>query len=85
MIFEGDKLRSIIVSQTEPIQVRYSFGKIKVEYQRASAALSILCRGRYYGSGNKNRIRFIQPGSIEDRVIPWAAEREYSCSEGRTS
>jgi hypothetical protein len=82
MIFEGDKLRSIIMSQTEPIQVRDSFGNIEVEYERAGAALSILCRGHYYGIGNKNRIRFIRPKSIEDRVIPWAAELEFCAPKG---
>jgi hypothetical protein len=41
-----------------------------------------LCRGNYYGIGNKKRIRFIQPESIEDRVIPWAAELEFCAPKG---
>lgn len=82
MTFKGDKLRRIIMSQTEPIQVRDTFGNIEIEYQRASAALNILLRGRYYGIGSKNRIRFICPESIEDQVIPWAAKLEFRAPKG---
>ena len=82
MIFEGAQLRSIIMFQTKPIQVRDSFGNIEIEYQRARAALTVLCRGRYYGVGNRKWIRFIQPERIEDRVIPWAAELEFGVPKG---
>jgi|SRR5580704_3316012 hypothetical protein len=82
MRFEGDQLRAILAYQTEPVMVRDGFGRPEVEYENARAALPVLRRGTYYGVGHAKRIHFIQPYSVEDRVIPWGAEVDFGAPCG---
>jgi hypothetical protein len=82
MIFRGNELRAILASQTEPVNVRNGYGYIEARYQRPQAALSILRRGDYCGIGHNKRIRFIQPESMEDQVMPWGADLDFSAPKG---
>src|ERR1039457_3431534 len=82
MIFEGEQLQDILMRQPEAVQVRDGFGRIEIEYQRASAAISILRRGKYTGTGNKKRIWFIQAESMEDQVTPWGAGIDFRPPKG---
>lgn len=82
MIFAGEQLRDILMSQADPVQVRDRFGRVEIEYQRASVVISILRQGNYSGIGNKRRIRYIQPDSWDDRVTPWGAEIDFRPPKG---
>ena len=82
MRFEGDQLRAILAYQTEPVVVRDGFGRPEVEYADPRAALAVLRRGNYYGVGHAKRIRFVQPDSVEDRVVPWGAEVDFGAPCG---
>jgi hypothetical protein len=82
MRFEGDHLRAILAYQTEPVVIRDGFGRPEVEYENPRAALAVLRRGNYYGIGHTKRIRFVQPDSVEDRVVPWGAEVDFGAPCG---
>jgi hypothetical protein len=82
MRFDGDQLRAILAYQSEPVLIRDGFGRPEVEYAHPMAALAILRRGNYHGVGHAKRIRFIQPDSVQDRVIPWGAEADFGAPRG---
>jgi hypothetical protein len=82
MRFDGGRLRAILAYQTEPVVVRNGFGRPEVEYENPRAALAVLRRGSYYGVGHAKRIRFLQPVSVEDRVVPWGAELDFEAPSG---
>jgi hypothetical protein len=82
MRFLGDRLRAILAYQTEPVMVRDGFGQPEVEYENPRAAVAILRRGNYHGVGNAKRIRFLQPESMEDRVVPWGTEIDFGAPSG---
>ena len=82
MRYEGQQLRNILEHQTEPVVVRDRFGRTEVEYDNPRAALAVLRRGNYYGVGHAKRIRFVQPDSVEDRVVPWGAEVDFGAPCG---
>jgi hypothetical protein len=82
MIFEGEQLQDILMRQSEPVQIRDRFGHTEIEYQRASAAIGILQRGKYIGTGNKKRIWFLQAESSEDQVTPWGAQLDFRPPKG---
>ena len=82
MRFEGDRLRAILAYQTEPVIVRDGFGRLEVEYENPRAVLTILRRGNYYGVGHGQRIRFVQPDCVEDRVVPWGTEVDFGAPSG---
>jgi hypothetical protein len=82
MRFEGDRLRSILSCQTDPVAVRDAFGRLETEYRNPGAALALLNRGDYYGIGSARRIRFVQAASAEGRVVPWGAELDFAAPAG---
>jgi hypothetical protein len=82
MRFAGDRLRAVLAYQTESVVIRDGFGRPEVEYQNPRDALASLRRGNYHGVGNSRRIRFLQPESVEDRVVPWGAEVDFGAPLG---
>jgi hypothetical protein len=82
MRFEGNRLRAILAYQTQPVVVRDGFGRPEVEYADPRAALAIIRRGNYYGVGNAKRIRFIQPDSVQDQIVPWGVEVDFGGPSG---
>jgi hypothetical protein len=82
MVFKGDQLRAILTAQTEPVQVLNAFGRLETTYQNPHAATKMLCRGNYYGIGQKKRIRFIRPEGVEEGVTAWGAELDFNTPKG---
>ena len=82
MRFEGNRLRAILAYQTQPVVVRDGFGRPEVEYEDPRAALAIIRRSNYYGVGHAKRIRFIQPDSVQDRIVPWGVEVDFGGPSG---
>jgi len=82
MRFEGDRLRDILADQSEPVQVRDGYGGFEIEYRDPRAALPLLDRGKYYGVGNKKRIRYVQADGVAERVEPWGTKLDTSAPKG---
>jgi len=78
MIFRGDRLREILANQKESLDFRNVFGFTEGLRQTTRTALSALHQSgdRYFGVGNKNRIRFIQPETPEDAVFRFMSSKE---------
>ena len=59
MRFDGERLYAILENQVQPVQVLDHCGRVMGVFQDARRALTILCRGTYYGVASRNRIRYI--------------------------